>query len=163
MIIRNASYIDCKGLSALSIYVWLNTYAKEGIDDKVSKYVLSEFTPEKYKEIIDSPNKKILLAEDNNLLIGIVVIDLDSKYESLDDFGYEICTLYVHPNFQRKGIGKKLLCSLKDKYGECYWLTTWSHNEFAINFYQTIGFKIIGKADFQLLDEVHENLVFANR
>jgi len=163
MIIRNAAYADCKGLSALSIFVWLNTYAKEGVDDKVSRFVLNEFAPGKYKDIIDSPNKKILLAENGNLLVGIAVIDLDSKYQNLEAFGYEICTLYVYPNFQKKGVGKKLIRSLKDKYGEFHWLTTWIHNEAAIRFYQAIGFRIIGKAAFQLIDEVHENHVFSNR
>ncbi len=103
------------------------------------------------------------MAENDNLLIGVVVVDLDSKYQRSADFGYEICTLYVHPNFQRKGIGKKLLSSLKDTYGEHYWLTTWIHNEHAIRFYQDIGFKIIGKAEFKLFDEVHVNHVFSNR
>jgi ribosomal protein S18 acetylase RimI-like enzyme len=163
MVIRNAVYVDCNGLSALSIYVWINTYAKEGIDDKVSKYVLSEFAPEKYKEIINSPNKKILLAKVENFLIGLVVIDLDAKYQSLDDYGYEICTLYVHPKFQKKGVGKKLLNAIKDKYGKYCWLTAWIHNELALGFYQAIGFKIIGKAEFQLIDEVYENHVLSNR
>ncbi len=47
MIVRNAAYADCKELSVLSIYVWLHTYAKEGIDAKVSEFVLSEFIPQR--------------------------------------------------------------------------------------------------------------------
>lgn len=162
MIVREASYADSENLSALSIYVWLNSYAKDGIRGNISKFVLNEFTHTKFKTIIDSTNKKVLVAVNEELLIGLAVIDVKSQYSGLPDCGYEICTLYVHPKFQRKGVGRELLNALHKKYGKKSWLTTWVNNENALSFYEKNGFKIIGKAEFTLLDESHVNHVLSN-
>lgn len=57
----------------------------------------------------------------------------------------EIMLMYVHPDFQRQGIGEKLIFHAIDKmrrkgYG-CAVLDTAEKNENARRFYEKIGFK----------------------
>jgi len=163
MDIRAINEEDAGNLSALSIFVWLNTYAKNGIRDNISNFVLNEFNQERFKKIANSIEKEAFIAICDQHVVGMVIIDLGSKYEGSQDFGSEIETLYVHPNFQRRGIGKLLLNHLKENVTEKSWLKTWVHNTSAIMFYEQNGFKIVGKAEFNLLNEVHINHVLSNR
>jgi ribosomal protein S18 acetylase RimI-like enzyme len=162
MSIREISVEDFENLSALSVYVWLVTYANEGMRDKISRFAINEFKPEKFKRIAEDPFKKAHVAISDEHLVGVVVIDIESKFKDSSTFGYEIETLYIHPGFQRIGIGRDLLSLLSNTYGKISWLSTWVHNKPAIKFYKKNGYQIIGKAEFHLLDEVHVNHVFSN-
>jgi hypothetical protein len=48
--IRGATTTDASNIAALSIQVWLHTYAKSGLRNALSDYVLAEYTPEKIAE-----------------------------------------------------------------------------------------------------------------
>ena len=162
MFIREISVEDFENLSALSVYVWLDTHANEGMRDKISRFAINEFKPEKFKRIAEDPFKKAHVVISDEHLVGVGVIDLESKFEGSSTFGYEIETLYIHPSFQRKGVGRALISSLSNTYGKISWLSTWVHNKPAIKFYKKNGYQIIGKAEFHLLAEVHVNHVFSN-
>ena len=161
--VREIKEQDCDNLSALSIYVWLHTYAKDGIRDEISKFVLSTFTKIKFEKIIKSPTKKSFVVCSGQNLIGVVIVDLNSYFDNSPLFGYEIETLYVHPSFQRLGIGKGILEHLRKSVGDKSWLTTWVHNYDAIDFYKKNGYKIIGEAEFILSNESHINHVLSNK
>lgn len=163
MYTREISIDDCANLSALSIYVWLNTYASQGIDDKVSHYVLNEFSPEKFRHIAEYPGKGALLVLDDDNLVGVAVVDLDSRYRNSADFGFEIKNLYIHPSFHRQGLGRNLLKSVQTRYGGNSWLTAWIHNEPALKFYKSNDYNIVGEAEFNLSGEIHINHVLSNR
>ena len=85
MIIRNATIEDCDNLSALAIYVWLDTYAMDGLRSKISQFVFHEFSSHNYREMIDSPHKQIQVGIKEDMLIGFVVLDYDSKFNDMDD------------------------------------------------------------------------------
>ena len=160
MIIREIQKGDFQNLTALSIQVWLHTYAKEGIQDKISKFVLTQFTPEYFKSIYESNKQDLLVVIVDDHLIGFITIDLDSMC-GIDGFdGYEVITLYVQEYFQGKGIGTRLLNSVMDKHGPKLWLHTWIHNDQGIAFYQNFGFKKVGVIPYYIEGEKHDNLVF---
>lgn len=58
--IRTANVSDSANIAALSIQVWLDTYATEGIRQNISKYVLEKFTEERVSEIIASDQTPVL-------------------------------------------------------------------------------------------------------
>lgn len=45
--LRRATPADAANLAALSIPIWLRTYAKHGLRDVLSAYVLQEFTADR--------------------------------------------------------------------------------------------------------------------
>ena len=162
MIIRPIEAGDAENLSALAIYVWLHTYANSGIRNKLSEFVLKEFTPQKFAVLNTAVNEVAYVAVDDGHVVGFITIDLASRHNGTEIYGFEIRTLYVHPFFQKNGIGKALVKHIQKECGATYWLTTWVHNASAIRFYMHMGFEKVGTTEFNLSGELHENLVLSN-
>lgn len=160
--IRKALPKDCKNLAALSIQVWLNTYARDGINTIVTDYVLDTLTEQHFvKKLADSNYQLYVFVEGDNLL-GFIAIDLNSFWKGAEN-GFEIDTLYIQNRQQGKGIGRALLRHVSEQHGNCYWLTTWSKNVEGLSFYNHIGFKDIDVSYFELDGEKHENRVLMYR
>lgn len=158
--IRQAVLADSKNLAALSIQVWLHTYANEGIRDEISHYVLNTFSEQYFQTLIETEAYRVYVYIENDHLIGFVALDLDSHFESTTH-GFEVTTLYIQEHFQGKGIGNKLLDHIRSVHDGRFWLSTWKHNEPAIGFYKHYGLQVIGVIDFELGDERHENFVLS--
>jgi ribosomal protein S18 acetylase RimI-like enzyme len=158
--IRHANKGDSKLLAALSIQVWLNTYARDGINLPIANYVLNTFTEGFFKEQLSNKNHPTYLFFDGENLLGFIALQLDSVYQSAVN-GYEIDTLYIQDRHQGKGIARLLISHARQRHGQTHWLKTWEHNIEAQRFYQYIGFKHIGTSYFELDGEKHDNHVFA--
>ena len=87
--IRRATPTDAANLAALSIEVWLDTYATDGIRHEISSYVLSEFTEENMLEAIADPNSVVLIAEKEAHAIRICSCDArkSDRVQSLSSAG----------------------------------------------------------------------------
>ncbi|MBI9091338.1 MAG: GNAT family N-acetyltransferase [Desulfobacterium sp.] len=155
--IREANDGDCINLAALSMDVWLQTYAIEGIRTESSTYVLSTFTEKYFKGVLREPNYRLFVYIDGVYLRGYTLVNLESQFESAEN-GFEIAKLYVHGPFQGNGIGRKLLSEVRARYGDRFWLYTWVRNK-SIGFYKKNGFKEIGQYTFEFGSEMIENCV----
>ncbi|MDD9304577.1 MAG: GNAT family N-acetyltransferase [Desulfobacter sp.] len=91
-------------------------------------------------------------------LVGYICIDLKAKID--DTKAYEIVTLYVQEHFQKKGVGTKLIEHITKEHGPKQWLTTWTYNDNAIQFYRHLGFVPVGETYFEFDNERHKNLIF---
>ena len=58
--VREATKDDCAKLAVLSIRVWLDTYAQEGIKTEYADYVLSTFTADYFLEILNNTQGEIV-------------------------------------------------------------------------------------------------------
>ncbi len=159
LLIRGATIADSANLAALAVQVWLHTYAGDGIRDALSRYVFSELMPEKYERIIESGQKRILVAISADHLVGFTTVDFDARCPVEGVGGYEVATLYVQPHFKGRGIGTLLLDTVRGRYGERMWLSTWVRNTPAIGFYEKYGFRRAGFTVFELYGEKPENVV----
>ena len=160
MIIAKANEQDCLNLATLSMLVWLNTYATDGIRQEISSYAFENFTQEKFVKSVNDKNTPIFKVQVDECVVGFIKLNLSARYSG-EANGYEIETLYVVPQFKGQGIGKKLLEYVKENFGKNFWLHTWVNNQNAIEFYQYLGFKDIGEMFFELDGEKHENRVLA--
>lgn len=159
--IRKAEHKDCLDLAALSLQVWLHTYAVKGLRAQISQYALSTFTEGYFLKLLDHTSIDVKVFEEDGHLIGFIVIDLESTFNGCPNSGYEIVTLYISQHFQGTGIGRKLLKEVEDIYGAPFWLSTWENNHDALAFYKKLGFKIIGELNFDLGGELHPNHVLS--
>ena len=161
--IREANKKDSINLAALSIQVWLHTYATDGVRKELSSFVLNEFTKEKFLSHINNPDYRILVAIENDHLVGYVMINLKSFWKN-ESNGFEIEKLYVQEHFQGTGLGRKLISEVMDRYGDAFWLSTWVENKAGIGFYKHLGFVDVDHLDFKLSeDEIAENRVLVFR
>jgi ribosomal protein S18 acetylase RimI-like enzyme len=167
-IYRNATPADAVKLAAISVEVWLNTYAKTGISNVYAEYVLQRFTPRYFGQMIAEDKKQIIIAETDNYLLGYIAIDYHSAMpESLQDLtAAEIATLYVRARHAGCGIGSALLqqarAAVSARNIRHIWLSVLHDNHPALNFYSQQGFIRQGTIWFELSGERHENYVLTH-
>jgi ribosomal protein S18 acetylase RimI-like enzyme len=156
--IREANKGDCKNLATLSLQVWFETYAAEGIKTEYSAYALSAFTEQYFLSLLNKENYKILVSYDGTYLQGYALANLNSHYQGAEN-GFEIEKLYVHNKSKGKGVGRMLLTEIEKKYGGAFWLYTWVENK-SNGFYKKLGFKHVGQYEFKFADALINNNVF---
>jgi diamine N-acetyltransferase len=155
---RTASLADKQNLAALTIQVWLHTYATDGVRHDISAYVLSEFTAEKFATLINNPQYRLLIAENKGHLIAYAMLDLATSNADLPSA--ELKTFYVQEAFTGQGIGKQLLAYLERNLNQqAYWLSVNSNNTRAIAFYAHQAFVQHGVTYFEFGGNQYENKV----
>lgn len=166
IIYREAARIDAAKLAALSIEVWLNTYAKAGISNVFAEYVLLRFTPQYFETMIADHSKQLILAEKDDHLLGYIAIDytatLPKSLHALTTWA-EISTIYVRARHAGCGIGSALMQHAHKAAAirnvAYIWLSVLHDNYPALNFYRQQGFQRQGTIWFELPGERHENYV----
>lgn len=169
--IRAAEPADAIRLTALGIHVWLHTYAKNGISDPIARYILEEFTVTKMSALIVDNKQRVLVAENNDNLLGYATLNMDHLMDQpmadlsdkpADQRRAKLETLYVQEYFTAKGIGRALLQSalqeIEGKF-DTLWLMANAQNRRAIDFYLAMGFIEEGITYFDLEGSQHKNLV----
>jgi diamine N-acetyltransferase len=165
--IRLATNEDAPNLAALSIQVWLHTYATSGIRTSLSEYVLSEFTVDKFTDIVADPDHILIIAEVEYHLVGYADLKLNSPCKDIRNTTTELATLYVQEHFAGRGIGSQLFnaCHLRAQQftGESdFWLSVYHLNQRAISFYQKHGLSIQGSFFFEFGRESHKNYILGS-
>ena len=158
-----AGAADAANLAALSIEVWLHTYAREGIRRAFSDYVLREFTAAKFAEHLSSDRQAIVKCERGDHLLGYLRMDFDVPCPTLPELTTEVATLYVRARHARQGIGSGLLARATDicrsRGITGFWLCVNHENAPAIAFYEAQRFQRNGSDYFELEGERHENFI----
>jgi len=167
MLVRQGERRDAENLAALAIQVWLHTYATGGISSVISRYVLSEFTPEKFEALLSEESSTVLVAEKGKNLMGYAKVSAATVCPVVTSSKVELATLYVQAPFVGKGVGHALLRQAeawaKQRKNTSIWLTVNSKNFHAISFYAKHGYTKLGLTHFELGNEKHENLVLGGR
>ncbi|MDP2559637.1 GNAT family N-acetyltransferase [Psychrobium sp. 1_MG-2023] len=156
--IRAAQPKDCISLAALSIQVWLETYAVEGIRTTYSTYAISTFTESYFLKLLNHPDYRLLVSEIDVIYQGYVLVNLASDFNDNSN-GFEVEKLYVHSKFSGQGIGRRLLEQVQKNYGDKFWLYTWVENE-SNHFYRHLGFTKLGLLSFEFDGQQIENNVY---
>ena len=115
-------------------------------------------TYDSIKNIIESNNGKIFIAEDNNEIVGHCIINIrEIKNHNMfhDMKNIEIDDLCVDEKHRKKGIGKKLFEEVKTYSKEnginFIELMVWEFNENARKFYENMGMKIrINRMEYKI-------------
>jgi len=163
MRIRFGELADKENLSALAIQVWLHTYATKGISSVISSYVLSEFTPRRFAELLSATSSALFVAEQDANLVGYAVVTADIPCPVSSAARAELATLYVQEPFLGKGVGALLLKHVElwamERMRAPIWLKANSQNSRAIAFYAKHGYTKVGITFFELGNKKHENVV----
>ena len=120
---------------------------------------------EHWTKRISDPNTSVLVAVSAGNLVGFSVLRHLSVH---GDIQVEIETLYVLPSHWRLGVGSELLQASRDCARErtgcmSVWLAVNAKNTRALQFYRDRGSSAVGKTDFVLDGERHENIVLTFR
>lgn len=136
--LRDATYADLDALAALSIEVWLDTYALDGIPDSHARHILRTYSPQTFAGVLQDTDKRLIVCRTDAGLLGYLQIDLKAKPVQPGSGTVEIETLYVRRHHQGMGLGRKLLeaaCRLILETGQPkFFLTVYEGNQEAIDF-----------------------------
>lgn len=165
--IRRATKEDVLNLSVLKKQVFISTYAIDGIRKDFSEYITSEFSEENLQENLKDENRIVLVAEQNDFLIGCAEIEINNRCNETKDNSPELTVLYVFEHAKGKGIGYRLITECESIVKRLnypgLWLTVYHQNFNAIQFYNRQQYKDIGQWFFEMGGEKHENRIMFKR
>lgn len=160
--IRLATPADAPRLAVLAAQVWTHTYAKQGINDEIASYVLANLTPAYFLQCMQQASLQLLVAEQQQYLLALALVDTDSPCPTYDDSQVELKTLYVHAHFAGNGLGTALLQragQLAAAQGSRLWLSVNAENSKAMQFYQKYQYQQCGEIYFDLGQTRHKNWI----
>jgi diamine N-acetyltransferase len=162
---RNATRADALCIGALGTQVFLDTYATQGIRETLAHEVLEHFSLQAITALIAEPLITFILVEADNHLIGFAQLRRDAAQPLIiASHAVELQRLYVQRRFHGHGIGKRLLQHVEAWAAEhsatSVWLTAWSGNGHAREFYSRQGYRDAGATHYVFRGETFENRVF---
>lgn len=157
---------DARSLAALSIEVWLDTYATEGVSDGFAAHVLETYTPDAFDRALADAHSRLLVARRNGMLLGYGLLRLNAKPVSDGCGTAEIETLYIRRHHQRLGLGRRLyegMRALAAKAGQPkLFLTVYEGNHRAIAFYEALGMTQEGRWIFEFEGGAAPNVIMTS-
>lgn len=153
--ISNANVFQTSEIKELLNYVWADTY-KSFFSKETVKYIIEESqTLDKLKLEIENKDILFLVAKYNSdKIIGLATAEKKDK-------GIFLKRLYVHPDYQRKGVGIKLLTNVLNNFKNIkkIYLEAEQDNIKGISFYKKNGFKIIENKEYELKSDRFSTVV----
>ena len=141
MIIQRAKKEEVHEIKKLLSETWVNTYGGIYSPDTIQNITSQWHKPELLVSQIQDPNVYFGVAKDQNQIVGLVTI------RRIDENVLMMFRLYIHPTYQRKGIGTKLMEEALKIFKGCRKLKieVEEQNIKGISFYKKMGFKEIGR------------------
>ena len=164
MKIRKINIDDLEALRNLSIQTFMETFEEVNTEEDMQKYLDENLSIEKLKTELENVNSEFYFAENNDEILGYLKLNFkDAQTEKVEENHFEIERIYVLKRFLGQKIGQILFDKAieigREKNLEYVWLGVWEENHRAIKFYEKNGFKIFGKHDFTLGEDVQTDLL----
>lgn len=157
---------DAPTLSVLAIQVYLDTYARDGVQPDLAREALRAFAAEALDAGLRDPLRRFVLAERGAALLGFAELGLTSRLAPAGGTrGAELIRLYVQPAAQRTGLGRRLIRAAEALAAEAglpaLWLRAWDGNHSALAFYAREGYADIGATTFSFEGQTVGNRVLS--
>ena len=165
MTLRAGHAGDARTIAALSIQVFLDTYATEGVRPDLADEAFLEYSVEAFAARLAEPTRRFIVAEIGTGLLGFAEIVIAKAPAPVGHvIGAQLVRLYVQPAAQRSGLGKALIAAAEQLAAErskALWLIAWEGNARALAFYERQGYADIGADTYTFQDKVYGTRVFA--
>lgn len=155
-------------IAALSVQVFLDTYATEGVRPDLAREVFGVYGIEAFDARLRDPQHRFVLAERGTGLVGFAEVSLaDEPTPAGGPSGAELVRLYVQPAAQRSGLGRRLIRAAEALAAEAglptLWLTAWDGNHRALAFYAREGYTDLGATTYTIEGNTFGNRVLARQ
>lgn len=159
--LRVGSVADAECLSGLALLVFLDTYAADGMRADLAREALAVCSAANFAAALSDPQQRLVLSECDGVLLAFAQLVLQPAAPTRDlPLGLELIRLYVHPAYQRCGLGRALLADSEAQArsaGVALWLTAWAGNTRALDFYRALGFGDVGTRPYVFEANTYEN------
>jgi ribosomal protein S18 acetylase RimI-like enzyme len=141
--VRSASERDLPKVQTLLAETWRATYVPYYGVEKVEALIRDWHSLEALKKRLKQPKSEFLVADNGKALAGMAYAAMDGKLPKTA----VLHQLYVHPEFQRQGIGRDLFAEIETCFpdADTMRLEVEPKNEAAIAFHGRHGFVPIGE------------------
>lgn len=163
-VLRRADPSDAPRLAVLARWVWLDSYAGDGVESAFVSHFEEALTTETVHASLGDPQQALWVIEAGSALQGFAQLrrDTPSPVKCRPDLQTELTRLYVVPPCTGRGLGAQLLAAARQTWpDDGLWLSVWAGNEGAQRFYRRERGQEVGETEFMLDGQAHRNLVFA--
>jgi GNAT superfamily N-acetyltransferase len=134
-------------VSTLARTVWQATYPTLISQAQIDAMLADRYAPQRIREQLDDPRHAWWVARQSDALVGFA-------HAMLDESGCKLDKLYVHPAWQRRGIGaalhQEIVAWARAQQARRLWLQVNRGNTQAIRAYEKYGFHIIESRVFDI-------------
>jgi GNAT superfamily N-acetyltransferase len=166
--LRLACPTDAVTIAALSVQVFLDTYATEGVRPDLAIEAFETYSTEAFTQRLAQGERTFILTEAGTGLLGfaeVLLLPLPTPAGGIT--GAQLVRLYVQPAGHRKGIGRALLSQAEQAVVAVglpgLWLTAWDGNLDARAFYARMGYTDIGATTYSFQGNTYANRVISRR
>ena len=146
--IRNWTRKDFSIVKNILLETWKNTYTFIPEEDILTHFE-KHYSEDRLIEILNDPFSKGIIAEVNSVPAGWLKL-----FEDLINKKFFVSSLYVLPEYQGFGLGKKLLNEAyriaKEKHFPKVWLGVMKQNVKSLDWYKNLGFVFDEEEPFQM-------------
>ncbi|MEM9544473.1 MAG: GNAT family N-acetyltransferase [Bacteroidota bacterium] len=151
-------------LRDIALRTFIHSYKHLNTPENFKWYVDQAFTNEKLLAEIRNKESFYFFVVYETKFIGYLKLNIgQSQSEQFPKEYMEIERIYLEHAFQRKGIGRKMInFAIQQAQVEGktkIWLGVWERNPLAVQFYQRMGFEIVGDHIFVFGDENQIDLI----
>ena len=146
--LRNWTKEDFPIVKNILLTTWKNTYSFIPEEDILTHFE-KLYSEDRLIEILNDPFSKGIIAEVNSVPAGWLKL-----FEDLINKKFFVSSLYVLPEYQGFGLGKKLLNEAyriaKEKHFSKVWLGVMKQNVKSLDWYKNLGFVFDEEEPFQM-------------
>lgn len=159
---------DWDTLRDISYQTFDETFRPGNTHENMEAYLSQAFTEEKLKSELQNTNSEFHFIYLHDRLAGYLKVNIgDAQTEDMGRDALEIERIYIKNDFQKKGLGKQLynkaLTLARNYRCSKMWLGVWEHNPNAIEFYEKMGFKSVGKHHFVMGDDPQTDIIMEKK
>lgn len=166
--IRPCTLADIPALQAISRKTFKDTFADTNTESDMAKFLDDAYNIPKLTREMQNKNTQFYFAMIDGKVGGYLKVNMeDAQSEKHSNDYLEIERIYVDKDFKRQGIGKKLIQyaeTIAKIYGKPKaWLGVWEHNDNALAFYKSMGYKQVGHHTFTVGTDPQTDLIFEKK
>lgn len=150
--VRTASERDIDPVRVLLTETFRSTYEPFYGPEKVRELMVAWHSPAALKERVKTKGGEFLVADDGKRLGGMGYASMSAKMTKTA----VLHQLYVHPKFQRQGVGRDIFAELETCFpdAEIMRLEVEPRNAAAIAFYEGVGFVEVDRIETKGLTSI---------
>lgn len=159
--IKSIEPANAELIAAISRETFYESFAIHNTQADMDKFMAEQFSKEQLMNEVSEPGNRFFLASADGIPAGYLFLKDRSHHLLASSAAVEISRLYVRKPFIGKGVGKLLMQHAIGHAGhsqkDTVWLGVWEHNQPAIAFYTSFGYRKFGEHDFILGDDVQRD------
>lgn len=151
--IKRCTENDVSTLQEISIQTFSETFEHDNEEEHLLSYLEKAYNIEKLREELSKTNSFFYFIKHQDKIAGYLKVNVkDKQTEAMGNDALEIERIYIRKEFQKLGLGKKLLnhafAVAHDQQVRKIWLGVWEENKNALAFYKKNGFIKSGQHSF---------------